>query len=84
MEYPCLTITFHLLFILEKNSRLSDEGLHFLLLLVDVQVLFDAALGLYDFDLVREIVFSGTFNILIAAKRSHFFALFSPPALFSF
>lgn len=36
----------------EKNPRLADDGLHFLLLLVDVQVLFDAALGLYDFDLV--------------------------------
>ena len=36
----------------EKKPQLADDGLNFLLLLVDVQVLFDAALGLYDFDLV--------------------------------
>ncbi len=40
----------------EKNSRLADDGLNFLLLLVDVQVLFDAALGLYDFDLVIKLI----------------------------
>ena len=34
------------------NSGLADEALQFLMLLTDVNVLFDVALGLYDFDLV--------------------------------
>lgn len=35
-----------------KSPSLADEALQFLLLLVDVNVMFDVALGLYDFDLV--------------------------------
>ena len=31
---------------------MANDALNFLLLLVDVNVLFDVALGLYDFDLV--------------------------------
>lgn len=53
----------------DKNPRLSEEGLNFLLLLVDVQVLFDAALGLYDFDLVKFVCLS-VFNVLMSVLTS--------------
>ncbi len=39
-------------FLSGRNVSLAEEALHFLLLLVDVNVLFDVALGLYDFDIV--------------------------------
>ena len=43
----------HVLFLFSgTNPDLADEALQFLLLLVDVNVLFNVALGLYDFDLV--------------------------------
>lgn len=44
----------------DHNVGLANQGLQFLLLLVDVQTLFDVALGMYDFDLV-----------LFVAERSH-------------
>ena len=60
----------------DKNPRLSEEGLNFLLLLVDVQVLFDAALGLYDFDLV-EFVCLSVFNVLMSVcYKSSFLLLY--------
>lgn len=38
--------------LLGEDRELAVDGLQFLMLLVDVNVLFDVALGMYDFDLV--------------------------------
>ena len=43
---------FYLLHTDSGHDNIADEALNFILLLVNVNALFDVALGLYDFDLV--------------------------------
>ncbi len=56
LGYPCrsvnLTKMVHILADIEDNNQSAEEALKYLLFLVDVNELYDVALGTYDFDLV--------------------------------